>query len=136
MPMLNFKPQFVEPIRTRRKRHTIRAKRKIPIKVGDKLYLYCGARHPGCFRILPEPTVCTMTLPILIAIAIADRVEVDGQVLGPDEMDTLAVADGFEDWTAMRNFWRQEHGKTRRAGADGWITRCVDFEGDIIHWRE
>lgn len=59
MPLLNFQSRFVEPIRSGVKAHTIRAKRKIPVKVGDLLYLYCGLRHPGAYRILPEPVVCT-----------------------------------------------------------------------------
>ena len=61
MALLNFKKQFVEPIRDGRKHHTIRAARKIPVKVGEKLYLYCGCRQKGAFRILPEPQTCTRT---------------------------------------------------------------------------
>lgn len=69
MPLLNFRDQFVEPIRTGRKRHTIRATRKHPIQTGDKLYLYCGLRQRGAFRILPAPVVCTKALPIRIQMS-------------------------------------------------------------------
>jgi hypothetical protein len=48
MPTLNFKKQFSELVSSGKKRQTIRSIRKIPIKVGDKLYLYSGLRqkHP------------------------------------------------------------------------------------------
>jgi hypothetical protein len=127
MPLLNFMKQFVEPIRARTKRHTIRATRKIPIKVGDKLYLYCGARHPGAFRILPEPVACSMVQPIVIseygmwsACGKMNLVFVDGVQLAPDECELLACADGFPDFQTMMAFWEGR----------------LPFTGQIIHWKE
>jgi len=132
MPLLNFKRQFVEPIRSGRKHHTIRTTRKIPIKPGDKLYLYCGLRQKGAFRILPEPQVCTRVLPIHIDSVLRDvhvnrrieerpffRVILDGILLGKDECETLAVADGFTNFAEMMKFW----------------TGRLPFDGHIIHWR-
>lgn len=121
MPLLNFQPRFVEPIRLSVKAHTIRAERKIPIKVGDKLYLYCGLRHPGAFRILPEPQACTKVRGIWIEQDEGPRVRlfVDGEFLYPDECEQLAVADGFSDFAEMMSFW------------DGRLP----FNGNIVHWR-
>lgn len=141
MPALNFMPQFVDPIRAGTKHHTIRATRKVPVKRGDKLYLYCGMRHKGAFRILPEAQTCTKTYPIRIYIKfvasaltlISEEVFVGEDRLLPDELATLAQADGFPDWNQMRWFWMKTHGKNRRSM--GSKLTIVDFKGQIIHWR-
>lgn len=128
MPLLNFKEQFVAPIRARRKRHTIRADRKVPVKRGDKLYLYCGLRHKGAYRILPEPVTCTKVQTIRIRMKDMDEcVEVDGTILALDECNRLAVADGFGDFLAFCEFWEREHGDKNGT---------VNFKGQIIHWKE
>jgi hypothetical protein len=120
MPILNFKLRFVSPIREKRKAHTIRAKRKIRVKVGDKLYLYCGLRRKGAFRILPEPTICSRVQEIKIRdIGSRKFVFVDGETLMPDECEQLACADGFENFKEMMEFWKGR----------------LPFEGDIIHWK-
>lgn len=121
MPLLNFQKQFVDPIRRGVKAHTIRADRSIPIKPGDNLYLYCGARTKGCFRILEQPVVCTRVHPIeILAISPNARpmICIEKYVLGPDELERLAVADGFPDLERMLAFW------------DGRLP----FKGQIIHW--
>ena len=142
MPLLNFKKQFVEPIRDGVKHHTIRATRKYPVKPGDKLYLYCGARHPGAFRILPEPATCTSTYDVQIRIVFIlsasqlkeETVIIDGQKLDVSEMERLAHADGFSDWNQMRWFWIETHGKAKPAM--GYRYSIVNFTGQIIHWKE
>ncbi len=119
--MLNFMPRFVEPIQSGRKRHTIRADRIIQIKLGDKLYLYCGARHPGAFRILPDPQPCIRVERIHICETIVGVhvVTVNGQELARDECERLAYCDGFNDFAHMMKFW----------------TGRLPFNGNIIHWR-
>lgn len=127
MPGLNFKRQFVQPIRDRRKRHTIRAKRKYPIKVGDALYLFTGMRTKHCERILDEKLVCSRVQDILLVIGKTGNtlVYIDAVLLSDLEREELAVADGFESWAEMRTFW------------DGRLNReTPQWEGDIIHWRE
>jgi len=57
MPALNFKKQFIEKILSGEKKQTIRAMRKRPFKVGDRLYLYTWMRTRWC-RKLGE-AVCT-----------------------------------------------------------------------------
>lgn len=116
MPMLNFQKQFVDPIRRGVKAHTIRADRAIPIKPGDSLYLYCGARTKACFRILEQPVTCTRTQRI--AIPSARRIIVDGEPLDIGEMNSLAEADGFATLNAMMAFWEGR----------------LPFRGQIIHW--
>lgn len=124
MPALNFKSQFVEPIRARTKQHTIRADRKdgkAP-KVGEKYALYCGMRTKNCFRILPELVTVTQVQRIHIVDGgtVGPRLIVDGEPLTRDESELLARADGFADWSSMKAFW------------DGRIP----FAGNIIHWGD
>lgn len=123
MPLLNFKPQFVAPIQAGAKSHTIRADRAIPIKPGDKLYLYTGLRRKGAARILPEPVTCTMVQPIKIRKRNCCEnhfvVTVDGTDLARDERERLAVADGFLSFAAMMTFWEGR----------------LPFKGQIIYWR-
>ena len=124
MPALNFKPQFVEPIRAGTKNHTIRADRAVPIKPGDKLYLYCGLRQKGAFRILSEPVTCTRVQQIEIDPkqgwwSYSITIWVDAVLLGFDETKRLAEADGFDSLEGMAAFWRDR----------------LPFKGQIIHWR-
>lgn len=123
MPALNFKRQFEPHIRSKRKLHTIRAKRKRPIKTGDKLYLYTGMRTKSCQKIMD--TVCVKVEDVRIWEVRGEvpednfRIAVDGVGLEKDECQSLARADGFESFAEMMKFW------------DGRLP----FSGDIIHWK-
>jgi hypothetical protein len=101
VPLLNFTSQFVSPIQARTKQHTIRAVRKQPIRVGQNLYLYCGLRRKGAFRILPEPVVCSRVESITIDATTMVR---DGVPLTSVECERLAVADGFCSFGEMLDF--------------------------------
>jgi len=116
----------VPHIRSKRKRHTIRAKRKRPIKPGETLYLYTGMRTKQCEKIIP-PVVCAKVDDITIQQGpnmkfLPDdfRVFVEGQRLDKSECEALAYADGFDSFADMMKFW------------DG----RVPFSGDIIHWKD
>jgi hypothetical protein len=121
MPAINFKAQFVAKIQAGTKRHTIRARRVRPVKVGDRLFLYCGMRHKGAFRILPDAVTCSEIQNISIEDLEEDgiRITVDGYVLDVDEVERLAYADGFESFAEMVKFWEGS----------------LPFFGNIIHWR-
>jgi hypothetical protein len=120
MPILNFKPQFVEPIRRGRKLHTIRATRKIPVRPGDNLYLFTGLRHKGAARILADPVVCSRVESIEINAQTTSMVTVGGVPLDYSEREALAIADGFSGWEEMLAFWEGR----------------LPFVGQIIHWRQ
>lgn len=130
MPALNFQSRFVHPIREGVKHHTIRANRKVPIKAGDKLYLYCGLRHKGAFRILPKAQPCSKVQGIRIEEELGGtRITIDGTVLAWDEVEQLARADGFASASEFFDFWAKHHGQKNRHGGT-----FVDFTGQIIHW--
>lgn len=131
MPAYNFKRQFVAPIRSGRKRHTIRAKRKRATKPGEQLQLYCGMRTKHCEKIIPDP-LCTKVediemarVPVILPDGEVARftlvsLAVGGQRLELDECEALAYADGFSSFDEMMQFWEGR----------------LPFKGDIIHWRE
>jgi hypothetical protein len=133
MVAYSFKQQFVEPIRaglglptaphTHPKLQTIRANRKRHARPGEILQLYRGMRTKHCFLI--GRAWCTATWPILLDFK-AERVEIAANpsrlAMRKDiELDDFAWSDGFEDWAAMRSFWRDTHDIAR-------------FEGAIVHW--
>lgn len=129
MPSLNFQPQFVPFVEEESKLHSIRAKRKRPWKVGDKLYLYTGLRHKGA-RLIRKATCVkveeirmewhefVIRRPQGFIPGRRLRVWIDGEELRDDERQALAKRDGFEDW---------------RAFVIHWFPR-VPFVGDVIHW--
>lgn len=121
MPAINFKAQFVAKIQAGPKRHTIRAHRARPVKAGDRLFLYCGMRHKGAFRILPDAVTCNEVQEISIEDLEEEgvRITVDGYVLDVDQAERLACADGFESFSEMVKFWEGR----------------LPFFGNIIHRR-
>lgn len=129
MVAYSFKAQFVEPIRAglglatydhiRPKRQTVRADRKRHARPGEELQLYRGMRTKQCFLI--GRAECLTTLPIRLDFK-GERIFVGpGRIDGP-KLDGFANADGFDDWAALRQFWRDNH--------DG----VAIFDGVIIKW--
>lgn len=124
MPALNFQSRFAALVERGDKRQTIRAKRmngRDP-KPGDTLYLYTGMRQKWC-RKLGESDV-RMVTPFEIVIT------PDGgaywvmaeDVMTIDEMDQLAIADGFGGWGEMSTWFEQTHG--------------LPFSGVMIEWGD
>jgi hypothetical protein len=120
MPALNFSMQFVTAVQSGRKRQTIRAQRKVPIKAGDKLYFYTGMRSKAC-RKLGE-AVCTAVEPIRMGQGPGRRLRVwiGERELTDDEIEALAHADGFDTTEDMR-LW--------------FVLMCGhSFSGQLIRW--
>lgn len=118
MPSLSYKEQFIMPVKSGRKKHTIRAKRKKPIKVGDTLYMFYGMRTKYCTRI--GQAVCTKVEQITIYQN--GLCYVNGKRLTLRDRDDLAYRDGFENYFEMLGFWIDNN--------------TLPFKGDIIHWQE
>ncbi len=121
MPALNFKKRFAPDVEAGRKRQTIRKRRKRPIKVGEKLYLYTGMRTQAC-RKLGE-AVCKKVRHICIVEGLDPwtyKIIIDGREISAAEEFRLARADGFEDSIGIIDFFRKEYG--------------LPFEGHIYNW--
>lgn len=116
MPALNFKARFADAVERGTKRQTIRAKRKHPIKVGDRLYHYTGMRTKACRKLAEQD--CTHVRGI--EIKHPDGVIVDGIRLSRSGATALARRDGFETVEDFIEFFRAEHG--------------LPFRGDLIEW--
>jgi hypothetical protein len=117
MPSLNFQKQFVPKILSGDKRQTIRAKRKHPIKVNDKLYLFTGLRTKNCQRLFD--TVCREIKDI--------EIQKDGiiwldndKLSNYEDLNELAQSDGFKNWWEMIDWFKKIHG--------------LPFYGQLIRW--
>ena len=115
MPALNYKKQFAPSVKGGTKRQTIRAKRKVPIKRGDTLHHYTGMRTRQCRKLGED--VCVSMEDIFIT---ADYVKVNWRSLDEHEVETLAIADGFDSAASFLSFFRETHG--------------LPFSGDLIRW--
>ena len=105
MPQLNFSAQFAPAVEDGTKRQTIRAMRKVPIKLDNTLHLFTGLRTKQARR-LRQPERCKAALLIGIRLKpLKDSVykvyrslEVKLQHKGTlrrEEIEQLAKADGF-----------------------------------------
>ena len=110
MPLLNFQKRFVTQVESGRKRQTIRAMRKIPFKVGDKLFLYTGLRTKDC-RKLGE-VICERVRHILIEMktdGISPRyiitVDNDEECLYGEILKNIAIKDGFLSLLELISFF-------------------------------
>ena len=130
MPALNFQERWVEKIVDGSKHQTIRANRKRPIKVGDRLVIYIGQRTKECRKI--GTGVCSS----ISFIRMSGRrqipqglttVHVDGRKLHTFDVDELALADGFV---------------TLCGSADSirflafFLSTRDSFDGQIIKWED
>lgn len=136
MVAYSFQPMFVEPIRAgldiyfsepgpEPKRQTIRAENlKRHALPGERLQLYCRQRHPKGFLI--GEALCTKRTRIKLFFGRTERAWLPGRAFcarSATELDAFARKDGFEDWQALREFWRVHH------------PRVEEFEGLLIEWE-
>lgn len=135
MPAYSYKERFVPFILDESKDHTVRnerAGRSRHARPGETIYHYYGMRTKWC-RKLGE-AVCSRVAPIIIT---ADSIYIDGALLSWDEMARFAWKDGFRPegttldeywgaWTAMRRFWKENHGLD---GEHPW-------SGVVIYWKD
>ena len=101
MTVLTFLPRFHDQVRDGRKPNTIRAPRKRPIHVGDRLSLrrWTGRPYNSKQEVLRE-AVCTRLHLVTIW---PDRVEKGAEVIDtPEGLHDFARSDGFKDWPDMR----------------------------------
>ena len=120
--VLGFKPQFEEPILQGRKQHTIRKDKNDRWKPGMKIHFATGVRTKLYHQFKEGVCISTQKIQILWDnISLNGEfvsILVDGHLIDLDEVETLAINDGFEDVSEFLN-WFDE-----------------DFEGKIIHWTD
>jgi hypothetical protein len=134
MGLYNFQKRFVVPILAHKKKHTIRATRRHPDKVGNIAHLYTGLRIKGAATLLGRfPIVKIEDIEISAGCVIRGRrcrclplhcrrtarIWIDDQELSGDEREKLARLDGFRDFTEMQQFWKGR----------------LPFKGQIVHWN-
>jgi hypothetical protein len=130
MPSLSFSKQFAAAVESGQKRQTIRAERRHPIKVGDRLFLYTGMRTKAC-RKLGE-VVCTNVKPVSITWQPFQLnhhrghwpvVKIGESVLDGLELDAFAKADGFAGFEDFMQWFvgGRDEGRT--------------FTGQLIEWE-
>jgi hypothetical protein len=152
MAILSFKKRFAGKVRNGRKRQTIRAFRKYPIKPGETLYLYTALRTIYATKL--REVVCK-TVSVITIYFNTPRIVIDhgkqnaelvdvptGEVISQfsiergqvivykNELNAFAVRDGFKDFEDMRAFWIAEHGVKK--GKRKVILR--PFKGILITW--
>ena len=121
--VLMCKPQFAGPVERGEKLQTVRPTPKRMPKTGDKLSLRAweGKPYRSKQRVLREAVVTT-TEPITITETTLERglscwLYGGGRSMA---MDHFAQADGFRDWPALVEWFRETHG--------------LPFYGVLIRW--
>lgn len=124
MVAYSFRKQFTPLIKSGLKEQTIRADRARHARRGEWIQLYQNQRHPGCFKIIPDP-LCTGVLPLRVDFdnqRIWDIVVGDVPVLN---IATFAALDGFRDPDEMLRFFVGNHKDALKRGF---------FKGVVIEW--
>ena len=117
MPALNYQKQFAPLVESGQKRQTIRARRKHPIKRGDRLHHFTGMRTKACRRLRGNvEDYCAFTVDITIH---ENRIETEDHVTVPGK-EIIAQADGFKDFAEMLAWFQKTHG--------------LPFHGQLIRW--
>jgi len=124
MPAFNFKKQFVPAIESGEKRQTIRAPRKCIPVVGQIAHCYTGQRTKPC-RLLGRWPITDVLMVLIHAGGVAFPGSNSVPLMKWQELNTFAEADGFEDWSAMREWFRKTHGPVFRGYLVKWAWKAA-----------
>ena len=116
MPALNYQPQWADRVASGTKPHTIRATRKRPFKVGDRLIHYQGMRTKKCTLLGESISAVVMD----VEIDTYHRTIRNGSDLL--DADAIARADGFDSLRQMMQFFSHRQ--------QGWV-----FYGQLVAWE-
>lgn len=116
---------FKDKVLSGAKRQTIRGKRKHPIKEGERLYLWWKQRTSEREKL--GEADCELVLDIVIekgGYLIRDPHDKMTREFysNTDSRDAFAIADGFDNWQQLEEFFERTHG--------------LPFEGVLIQWGE
>lgn len=96
MPALNFDRKFAADVKSGKKRQTIRAMWKRPIRIGDTLYHYVDQRSPKRAGKDKRLGVHKCRMVVDVSFSANGDIWVGGNWLSPPEAEYIALADGFE----------------------------------------
>ena len=98
---------------------TIRRPRKIPINIGDRLYLYTGLRTKQCKKL--GEGICIETRPIqLTDIGII----IDGDLIPRAQADLIAQLDGLDNYIDLKWWFKIKTGEIRDMVLIRWRYVC------------
>ena len=123
MHVFMFEDRFVPLIEAGEKRHTIRARRKRPVRTGDFLSLrrWVGKPYRSPQEIIAH-VVALGSQDVLISGPSADpEIEIDGKVLSQRELEHFARQDGFETPSEMAAWHERVNG--------------LPFNGQLTRWE-
>ncbi len=120
--VLSFKDQFIKPIQTGQKIHTIREDKPDRWKPGNKIHFATGVRTAAYSQFKSGECISTQEIRIIYpeieTIQAEPIVEIDDEILTEGDVCRLAFQDGFN---SVDDFF-------------AWFSE--DFEGKIIHWTD
>ncbi len=104
MPCVNYMERFVPRILNGTKVHTVRVLGARPHRAGETLYMQTGSRfRPRRFM----TRTCIRVRPILIYETTLSIWNEDNSGFIVPPLDVFAQADGFDDWSDLRRFFKK-----------------------------
>jgi hypothetical protein len=133
MTAYGFKARFCQPCIDGTKGGTIRAPRRDGrlIKVGGMIQFYTGARTSQCRKIMPDlPCLDVQPVELFLNYGGVVIANIGMKLTRRPQVDAFARFDGFPDWDALREFWREEHGGLERFS--GFHTRWLPWPKVLV----
>ena len=127
MSALNYKAQFSEDVENGVKRQTIRALRKRPIRVGERLHHFTGMRTKQCRRLRAEQEdICLRAADVVMKITRRKGFDIwiDGVLMPDGGLTPFAAQDGFLCAGDFIAFFIRNHG----------LAIGHPFRGQLITW--
>jgi len=142
MVAYSFKSFFAPQIEDMSKAQTVRADRKRHARPGEALQLFVAMRTKSCRKLLTIDPVCLAVAPIVIQISsIIDEliasIEIDGQILHRDEIETFSRLDGFSPERVLIKLNGAAAKSARQNMGMFWqanYPHVTRFEGVLITW--
>lgn len=123
--VLAFNNQFKAPILAGTKKHSIRKDEQRKWRTGRSIHMATGVRTKNydCFK----KSTCTGTQRIFMSYDWMLHISIDDRELYPQEKETLAINDGFENFKAFEDYWYPEVMKGKHQSYSGKIVHWTDF---------
>lgn len=117
MVALNFNPEFVDKIKSREKRSTIR--KTMRCKIGDTLHLFTGQRTKNCVQF--GTARCIGIGEIVIGLDDGTPWAFEGRIGDVLVSKRFAHQEGFQNEQEMVNFFKEKYG--------------IPFKGYVHTWE-